>query len=1747
MTILDVPPSDSFSCPARNALPSHASDAPTNLSAPLESLPSPPESTLKLKQQYMSTDAPLSSNESPANTPDLSPASCTLSLDASLGKLKKRVDFSPWTVSTDFTDLETSIRSLPPSRECQSSKSILKLGRPPIFVQDEVHHPTEDLATMLDTILQQLAGADVQIRLDAYSTLFSSWKAYAELPGGPITKEKIQTLTDFIRRDLSRNSGEHMEPSEVNLMLTALKLQVTIVWNKTLSVYLKDSYREFLIDHSTRVLEEHKMPKATILHYLHLLSTQEFSGRIVTTGRAVRVLEVLKNLPEHVRGNGVISERLMVYNRILEQAKSAFKSRPSCWVSQLLAAMTCSINDTRKKAINLGNRTAVLLGSSSTVTTALRDIMDGPGEQQEVLSSTICKRLGRMMKTVDEARQVPQIWAVVILLMRGLEQRFNEWHRLHDWLRIIQKCFNSSDSEVRVAANRAWNKLVFVARPYEGTKSFLTKMLMKPILVQLERPNNDKQSKGTRNSAFATYCNLLYYSLRPSASSSHYDSVWDEYIVPAFRAPFLSNEQNSDRACRILLTLFWREKISPWRENRALDSVFIEPEELPPLDCKWIRSRTRSILEVFELLFRSSCWGSAAYSVTAYIAVAWQNFAKALGDACRKEVRASSDTTEGVVHISRFLIRICQKSQATMKGAEDAYASRFHFICKTMLLELGPISFAEGTLPRAIDGASVASTSKSNLKGRPLMADVLAGIQNLPQTSKDGQYFDMVIDLLQLTSKARSSVKGRVHFYKQCAQAVSANESRGLRPRLSWNAISELTCGEVANGAINSSDDGADVDDIVTDIVKILELGVPHQSGQSEAWSALLKKMLVVADGFHRSGMPAIERLTTHLKNQTSEQGGLCTAVLIQEFLEAFPLSAIFPARTANSKATQKQQEKIMHVYRGLFSLLDLHLSRVYSIADFSEQAIPEALVDVAISLLRAPPTEGALAYLTGSQESLALWLEDNRRLMTPASRAGSLKLLQARRLCPVVIEVLGKLSKEIELKSLDRLFAAAFKTSHKIIVNHMVEMWNSAYGTKKSLEYGDMLKEALARLVPFVGLELPGFADVQLHAANSPVVDYLGIPDDVASDVCLKTSPPSRDVDQRTALPGVDNWAQQEHSDETAAEKSRATIMAGYKQSRRHDDSQMHFVSIVSSSPPRQEHESQNLTARQKEVRARQDREAALLFPDFRSSPVSNRMTLKTEEEAHSSLHAGGGQDLYGTPNPATPTVPSRHSLMYEEAVHASPTPKSKHQALRLEEIDVPSSPLSMQAPIEQNHQPEARIHSDCPDEVQNVPEKQRVSGVEFSEEIAGEPSFLDPDLENALPEIEEDPSKTSPSMKQCHEQTQTVQRTPECLGDKITDTPEALPPTQAQVGDDILWKKFYEHDLEADVIAAANSISNEGLQRTSEQSPDVSGLLLKVTDTTADLETARTSPQTDGSNETRPETTFDTPMNINTPPEHDLKVHSDDNDFWSASQLSQDLERAAGFAPSPVDRGQSEVAPSVPAKRKQSPAAPQATASKRRRATTTLVRPRQTPKVSSTAPKLHSSQEIYDCIEVDTPSSPQSFSRAASTASQTSVVLQPTKRGRGRPRKTQTQADMPGPAAVKKSLDEGSKSGNDETPPKIEVCISAEGGRNLSQVPTEADESSLDLGDNPNRVLNATNASNRDTARRRSGTEVRTDDKENQVPAEEAMELLQKALSSLKNIRMDRSKLRAIDDLVFEIRTEAQNAAQRNAENGT
>src|ERR1700728_1676316 len=79
--------------------------------------------------------------------------------------------------------------------------------------------------------------------------------------------------------------------------------------------------------------------------------------------------------------------------------------------------------------------------------------------------------------------------------------------------------------------------------------------------------------------------------------------------------------------------------------------------------------------------------------------------------------------------------------------------------------------------------------------------------------------------------------------------------------------------------------------------------------------------------------------------------------------------------------------------------------------------------------------------------------------------------------MCSLLIDVLGKVSDYSEdLEQLGSLLAAGFRSTHKLTINQMIEMWNTSYGSKKQLAYPGVLKAALERLRPFVELELPSF-----------------------------------------------------------------------------------------------------------------------------------------------------------------------------------------------------------------------------------------------------------------------------------------------------------------------------------------------------------------------------------------------------------------------------------------------------------------------------------------------------------------------------------------------------------------------------------------------------------------------------------------------------------------------------------------------
>lgn len=508
----------------------------------------------------------------------------------------------------------------------------------------------------MESIVQQLSQDDRSISLDAYQTLSSVVREYDEIPDEAELRTKIPVILKYIRRDLLRQlKPDEPQIADTNLITQALKVLVIFVWSRDYSSLLPEEYRTFIIDRSIQVITEHTAPKSVIIHYLHLLATQDFRPGLVTSNNRVpRLLEALKTLTEHVKGNGAVSERLLVYQKLLEQAKPMMKAKANLWVEELLTGMTSALKDIRTKAMALGWKSCSVFSAASSISTPVRSILRQEFEQEKTFSSTLCRRLEKMLGSKDEAIHVPQIWAIVLLLTNGLDARIEE---LKDWLKVIQKCFNSSESAVRQQANMAWNRFTYLVRPHEASEALLT-MLVKPLSAQLERHGAEHTLKNSRATAVSSYCNLLYYAFRPAATHKQYTRVWNEYIVKVMKSSlFEKNSANSDLACRILITLLWNSNrgMKLWNENRALENTLVEPEELPTIDYKWIRARSIAILGIFKVLLRYSSWGAFGQSDRAYIAIAWTHFLKALREAGSKEIKPSQETTSAVTNVTNFL------------------------------------------------------------------------------------------------------------------------------------------------------------------------------------------------------------------------------------------------------------------------------------------------------------------------------------------------------------------------------------------------------------------------------------------------------------------------------------------------------------------------------------------------------------------------------------------------------------------------------------------------------------------------------------------------------------------------------------------------------------------------------------------------------------------------------------------------------------------------------------------------------------------------------------------------------------------------------------------------------------------------------------------------------------------------------------------------------------------------------------
>ncbi|RMZ78180.1 hypothetical protein DV738_g3963, partial [Chaetothyriales sp. CBS 135597] len=628
--------------------------------------------------------------------------------NSSLGS-RKRVGFHPVANVHHSSDPGSSshqaleVKRLPPSRECQSSnRPILKVKAQCDQEGGEIEgpmHAATSLNEAMESVVQQLCSDDKTVLVGAYRKLASTMRTCDELPDKAVMKTKLSLLTKQIRLHLAAPQKPNPSPVDSNLLTSALKVTVILVWSPDISPLLNDDFRLFLADRAIQVIVDHTAPKNVVMHYLHLLATQDFRSSIMTSNqRASRLIDALGTLDEHYKGNGPASERLMVYAKLIDQARSVMKAKAAVWIEPMLMGMCSGIPAVGVKALELGRKACQAFPPTNSICSQIRQALEP--KQQDEGASTMCLKLERLLSNRDtESALVPQIWAVVLLLANHPTSPIEKWPQLKEWLVVIQRCFNGSDPALRQQAYLAWNRFVFIARPHQASESLMT-MLVKPIIAQLERPR-EKASKGSHALAVSTYCNLLYYVFRPATTHSQYTKGWNEYIVKVLRPSlFEKNPANADIAARILMALLWDSRVATkvWNMNRAHENRPVEPEELPTIDCKWIRSKCEGVISIFEVLFRYSSWGLLGSSDQAFISKAWRHLLRAIRDAGSKEIKTSKDMYSAIMAITGLIARLWAQGDVSIpegKGKSQLSTQALHTLTRLTVTEIGPSSILE--------------------------------------------------------------------------------------------------------------------------------------------------------------------------------------------------------------------------------------------------------------------------------------------------------------------------------------------------------------------------------------------------------------------------------------------------------------------------------------------------------------------------------------------------------------------------------------------------------------------------------------------------------------------------------------------------------------------------------------------------------------------------------------------------------------------------------------------------------------------------------------------------------------------------------------------------------------------------------------------------------------------------------------------------------------------------------------------
>ncbi|UKZ75871.1 hypothetical protein TrVFT333_003566 [Trichoderma virens FT-333] len=1217
-----------------------ASSAPAPASN-LESLPprppTPPREAGKESDLSVKTILTRTSSSDPQDSLQTPPAANTpTSTDVPDSKLmssraRKKVVWSAHTEykdPIDYRSIEKLHKSSPLSVPSPTSKPIKGILKPSSSPTPRTLSSGGDfdlvlgqpnIIEMLDSTIKQLAGSDRDSKLDAYMVLSRALKASNNLPDRVALQDKMSLFMQFIQRDItSKTDTGALDSSLINHALTLL---ATFLHFPAIASTLTSDFGIFIIDHSVRAFEDASTPKDVVRHLMQVVAFQNFSPKVMTSDRVGRLVTALHQIEGHLKGKSIVMSRIHIYKRLVKQARLHMVTH-SNWLKDMLADMLSTVKDIRAQAISLATEAGFALRSEKQLMRKTSEIFQTTNDDQTYIEFYI-HRLQEMLKDRTSASAVPQIWSAIILFMRCPLER---WQYYGPWLTLAQSAFNMADASTKQEANFAWNRYIYLTLADSKSTPKILGTLCQPLLSQLRRRANPRQLEEAvklQRTVIGGICNLYYYAFAPGNDKFSPDSIWDVAVEPVLSQLIgLDGKPEIPGDClmqagRILANLLDVATPRMWRQDRIMETPPANPDELPPLDSKWVRRNCDKVFRTVNPLLEKRFLDLANKDSLVYRL--WHALVGSIAAASAKDIKVSEDTAKFFAYAFGLLSKVWLSGMPSDGSLHaPAFLLSVRNFIDTLVKALGILPFTEKKLAMTVGNTFESIATPSHNQSRSSSP----GIIRTP--------LHHLFSMLSSVPPGVTDDEALSDFFLACLNRFST--AKRQKRAWSWHTSFCNYC---------------------------LERHHPRMDRGFEQLGDA-GRALVVVEPLAKALLDCLENGSTNLPSATS----------LKAIRALFDVAKLPRDRTALNTARQRlwgtsltaTRAGSLDPFDNLYKLGNQALETFYSkisLFDSNTEVIP-LIESIESFSVRCFPQLGVKAF-TNIQASLCLWIEDDKSCYEHDEESLLSKaLIHIWNRITAELAGRGQLTKD-EFDQMEPLLTSAFKSKLPTIVDKTIDLWNVLAKDEEQLSCSDSLKSVASEAGSKKQLMELGEAGKIGGAFGAQAPPSNRLPDETIAVLSSDSSP--LDVEPVSGRRTATRMSARKRRMEETPEPSRTKSTKRTSTPRlRHDNSQVQFTIVASSSPVPADG-SQHLTERQKEVRERQ-RENENIYSDMRTSSPS-----PAKEDSTKPVEASATTD-----NQAGETTP-RRATSYDNLVTSTPTPR-RGQPVHVDDTDPPSSP---------------------------------------------------------------------------------------------------------------------------------------------------------------------------------------------------------------------------------------------------------------------------------------------------------------------------------------------------------------------------------------------------------------------------------------------------------------------------------------